>query len=114
MLGLATHADDKCLQVLIWTGRLAMDRVGRNDDEIAAPRHHGLGPARPEVHRERPTADIDIRLIGGVVMPATHVAGPVPDPGGPTAFAFPLITPFGLRRGLSRHSLLGLMDGDRS
>jgi hypothetical protein len=49
-----------------------------------------------------------------MVMPATHIARIVPDPVGPAAFALELLAPFRAGHRWRRHSLLGMMNNDRS
>jgi hypothetical protein len=45
VLRLAADADDERLEVGIVAGRFAVDRLGRDDEEVAGSRHDALGSA---------------------------------------------------------------------
>jgi hypothetical protein len=114
VLRLAADTDDECLEVGVLAGRLSVDRLGRNDEEVAGARDHALGAARAEVDRHGPTEDVDVGFVGSMVMPATRIARIVPDPVGPAAFAFKELAPFDAWHRWRWLSLVGMMNDDRS
>ena len=48
----AADTDDEGLQIGILAGRFAVDRLGRNDEEVAGARDDALGAIRAEVDRQ--------------------------------------------------------------
>jgi hypothetical protein len=58
VLRLATDAKDQGIEVGIPAGRLAVNRLGRDEEETAGARLDVLGLARAEFDRHRATDDV--------------------------------------------------------
>src|SRR5690349_20747272 len=80
VLGLAADAEDERVQVAVGARRLAVDRVGRDDEVVARSCLNPFGATGPELDRDRAPDNVDVGVVGGMVMPATDVTGVVRDP----------------------------------
>src|SRR4029453_7223542 len=79
-LGLAADAHEEGLEVGIGARLLAVDRLSRNNEEVARARLDAFGSARAKFDRYRATDHVDVSLVGSMVVPAADVARFVPNP----------------------------------
>lgn len=65
-------------------GRFAMNHLRWNYEKVASTRHDTLTSLRAEVDCHRPTNEVNVCVVGGMVMPATDVARLILDPATPS------------------------------
>src|SRR6185503_3846943 len=110
-LRLTADADDERFEVRILARQLAVDRVRRNDEEVARVGDDAFALARTELDRHGSSEDVNVGVVRGVMVPTAQVPGLILDPAGPAdPTAVEIVEVLSFRTGRLRHRLVRVQD----